>query len=73
MALSQPKDHHVHSRSVIAVSINAFAEASICTVSEPSDAEGNGIQNKSGRGRGRPAPYHTTGHAGPHPAVRQAV
>ena len=27
----------------------------------------------SGRGRGRPAPSHTTGHAGPHPAVRQAV
>ena len=27
----------------------------------------------SGRGRGCPAPSHTTGHAGPHPAVRQAV
>ena len=29
--------------------------------------------HQSGRGRGRPAPSHTTGHAGPHPAVRQAV
>ena len=28
---------------------------------------------ESGRGRGRSAPSHTTGHAGPHPAVRQAV
>ncbi len=28
---------------------------------------------RSGRGRGRPSPSHTTGHAGPHPAVRQAV
>lgn len=28
---------------------------------------------ESGRGRGRPVPSHTTGHAGPHPAVRQAV
>ncbi len=30
-------------------------------------------QRLSGRGRGRPAPSHTTGHAGPHPAIRQAV
>ena len=29
--------------------------------------------SESSRGRGRPAPSHTTGHAGPHPAVRQAV
>jgi hypothetical protein len=28
---------------------------------------------ESSRGRGRPAPSHTTGHAGPHPAVRQAA
>lgn len=27
----------------------------------------------SSRGTGRPSPSHTTGHAGPHPAVRQAV
>jgi hypothetical protein len=30
-------------------------------------------RDRSGRGRGCPAPSHTTGHAGPHPAVRQAV
>jgi len=30
------------------------------------------VTTRSGRG-GRPAPSHTTGHAGPHPAVRQAV
>ena len=28
---------------------------------------------ESNRGRGRPAPSHTTGHAGPHRAVRQAA
>jgi hypothetical protein len=32
-----------------------------------------GEDQRSSRGRGRPAPSHTTGHAGPHPAVRQAV
>ena len=30
------------------------------------------ITSQSGRGRAHPGPSHTTGHAGPHPAVRRA-
>jgi hypothetical protein len=31
------------------------------------------VYEKSSRGRGRPAPSHATGHAGPHPAFRQTA
>ena len=33
----------------------------------------NRLNLESSRGRGRPAPSRTTGHAGPNPAVRQAA
>ena len=33
---------------------------------------GSSAPPQSGRGRAHPGPSHTTGHAGPHPAVRVA-
>jgi hypothetical protein len=44
----------------------------VCDRSGADDTQTSARLAESGRGPGLPAPSHTTGHAGPHPAVHQA-